>query len=397
MRARLCARLLSQARRRAPLCKRSESWGRRMPVERRLCPGCTGRCVAGYVARVPTWTAARVDTGRAMGPVAYGEVGRLVVDGVYCEVAGSGPPVVLTHDGLLHSESWDAQFEVFAAGSRVARWDRRGYGRSPRPTAPFSSIDDLAAVVRGVSDSPATVIGCSYGALLSMHCALDHPRLIAALVLVGPIVSGLPLSEHFQTRGDGAVPAFGAPLAEQIAYWSGSDRWFVAPANTAARQRLHALLSANPHNLRLARELELRPQPPALPRLGEIAVPTLIVVGEQDIPDVHAHCGAIEAAIPGATRVVLPGSGHLPHLETPEVFNRVVHEFLDRGPRTSAGRLAHPTPQARPGGLDPPRRALPRPRRGEQHAPARDVTVFGPSGTVALLSAGCVDLLAGAV
>src|SRR6266511_5698009 len=124
---------------------------------------------------------------------------------------------------------------------------------------------------------------------------------------------------------------------------------------------------------------------------------TLIVVGEQDIPDVHAHCGAIEAAIPGATRVVLPGSGHLPHLETPEVFNRVVHEFLDRGPRTSAGRLAHPTPQARPGGLDPPRRALPRPRRGEQHAPARDVTVFGPSVTVALLSAGCVDLLAGAV
>src|SRR6266540_2429467 len=286
MRARLCARLLSQARRRAPLCKRSESWGRRMPVERRLCPGCTGRCVAGYVARV------------------------------------------LTHDGLLHSESWDAQFEVFAAGSRVARWDRRGYGRSPRPTAPFSSIDDLAAVVGGVSDSPATLIGCSYGALLSMHCALDHPRLIAALVLVGPIVSGLPLSEHFQTRGDGAVPAFGAPLAEQIAYWSGSDRWFVAPANTAARQRLHALLSANPHNLRLARELELRPQPPALPRLGEIAVPTLIVVGEQDIPDVHAHCGAIEAAIPGATRVVLPGSGHLPHLETPEVFNRVVLEFL---------------------------------------------------------------------
>jgi pimeloyl-ACP methyl ester carboxylesterase len=62
------------------------------------------------------------------------------------------------------------------------------------------------------------------------------------------------------------------------------------------------------------------------------------VVGEQDIPDVHAHSGAIEAAIPTARRVVLPDSGHLPHLERPEVFNRVVREFLARAAqRPSAG------------------------------------------------------------
>jgi pimeloyl-ACP methyl ester carboxylesterase len=260
--------------------------------------------------------------------MAYGEAGLLAVDGVYCEVAGSGRPVVLTHDGLLHSESWDAQFDVLATDNRVARWDRRGYGRSPRPTVPFSSVGDLAAVVRAVSDAPATLIGCSYGAVLSMHCALDHPRLVAALVLVGPVVSGLPYSEHFQTRGGRGVPEFDAPVGEQIAYWSGRDPWFVAPANTAARQRLHALLTANPHNLRLALELERRPEPAALPRLGQIAVPTLIVVGEQDIPDVHAHSGAVEAAVPGATRAVLPGTGHLPHLEAPEAFNRLVREFL---------------------------------------------------------------------
>jgi pimeloyl-ACP methyl ester carboxylesterase len=260
--------------------------------------------------------------------VAYGEASRLAVDGVYCEVAGSGPPVVLTHDGLLHSESWDAQFDMFATDNRVARWDRRGYGRSPRPSVPFSSVEDLAAVVRALSQSPATLIGCSYGGFLSMQCALEHPRLVAALVLVGPVVSGLPYSEHFHTRGGRGEPGFDAPVAEQIAYWSGSDPWFVAAANTAARQRLHALLTANPHNLRLALELERRPQQPALPRLGQIAVPTLIVVGEQDIPDVHAHCGAIQAAIPGAQRLVLPGSGHLPHLEIPDVFNRVVLEFL---------------------------------------------------------------------
>jgi 3-oxoadipate enol-lactonase len=256
------------------------------------------------------------------------EASRLAVDGIHGEVAGSGPPVVLTHDGLLHSESWDAQFGVLAAGHRVARWDRRGYGRSPRPTAPFSSVEDLAAVVRSVSDEPATLVGCSFGGLVTVQCALDHPRLVAALVLVGPVISGLPLSGHFATRGGRPRPSPDAPVAEQIAYWSGTDPWFVAPANTAARQRLHALLSANPQNLRPPMELERRPERPALPRLGEIAVPTLIVAGEQDIPDVHAHCGAIEAAIPGARRVVLPGSGHVPHLEVPAAFNRVVLEFL---------------------------------------------------------------------
>jgi 3-oxoadipate enol-lactonase len=78
-------------------------------------------------------------------------------------------------------------------------------------------------------------------------------------------------------------------------------------------------------------ELEHLPEAPALPRLGEITAPTLIVVGEQDIPDVHAHSGALQAGVPGATRVVLTGSGHLPHLEAPEAFTGLVREFLTEG------------------------------------------------------------------
>lgn len=267
-------------------------------------------------------------TGWYGGPVPEGEADQLAVDGVHCEIAGAGPPVVLSHDGLLHSESWDAQFDVLAAHYRVARWDRRGYGRSPRPTAPYSSVDDLAAVVRAVSDSPATLVGCSFGGLFSLQCALDHPGSVSALVLVGPSIGGMPFSEHFRTRGGRGLPAPDAPDAEQIAFWTESDPWFVAPENAAARERMRALLTANPRNLRPPLALERFPERPALPRLGEIAVPTLIVVGEKDIADVHAHSGAAEAGIPDATRVVLPGSGHLPHLEVPESFNRVVLDFL---------------------------------------------------------------------
>lgn len=240
----------------------------------------------------------------------------------------AGPLVVLTHEGMAHSEAWDGQVAAWSADHRVARWDRRGYARSPRPTTSYSSIDDLAAVVRAASDGPAVLVGCSFGSLITLHCALEHPELVSRLVLVGPIVSGLPFSEHFLTRGGRGVPAPDAPDTEQIEYWSAVDPWFVAPTSTAARNRLRALLTANPQNLRPPMELERLPETPALARLGEITVPTLIVVGEQDIPDVHAHSGALDAGLPDATRIVLRGSGHLPHLEA---FTRVVHEFVTKG------------------------------------------------------------------
>ena len=70
--------------------------------------------------------------------------------------------------------------------------------------------------------------------------------------------------------------------------------------------------------------------------LSEIKVPTLIIAGESDIPDVHAHIGVIQAGIAGANRVVLPHSGHLAHFEVPDAFNKVVRDFFE-GTRFSVG------------------------------------------------------------
>jgi len=276
------------------------------------------------------------------------ESGYVEVDGgrIFYEAAGRGPAVVMIHDGLLHRETWDAQFEAFAASHRVIRWDRRGYGRSEAPRAPFSHRDDLLALMQALEVERAALMGCSSGSLLAMEFALEHPERVSALVLVGPIVSGFGFSEHFRTRGGRGLPPRDAPVEEKIAYWTSKDPWIVAPESVAARETLRALLTANPQNLTHAGPRGRPPGRPTRSRLSEIEVPTLIVVGESDIPDVHTHAGVIEAGIDGAERVVLVDGGHLCHLEAPRAFNRVVLGFLEspRGllqsdhPRSAADR-----------------------------------------------------------
>lgn len=259
------------------------------------------------------------------------ESGYIEVDGgrIFYEAAGQGPVIVMIHDGLLHRETWNAQFSVFAKRYRAIRWDRRGYGRSTEPTKQFSQLDDLGSVIKALKIDRATLLACSAGGLLAIHFALDHPRIVSALVLVGPIVSGMEFSDHFASRGDRGRPANDARIEQKIEYWASKDPWIMAPESAAARQKLKTLMTANPQNLMGAgQQFATWPDQPALPRLSQIKVPTLLVVGESDIPDVHAHVGAIQAGIAGSKRVVLNHSGHLPHIEVPDAFNEVVLGFL---------------------------------------------------------------------
>jgi len=278
--------------------------------------------------------------GAAMTRSGYVDVegGRL-----FYEELGEGSPIVLLHDGLLHRETWDAQLPVLAERYRVVRYDRRGYGRSTEATALFSNVQDLDTVLATLGIDRTVLIGCSSGGALAIDYTLAHPERISALVLVGPIVSGMGFTEHFQTRGGRFFPTEKTTLEEVIEYFSNVDPYAIAPENRAAKARANELLLANPQNLNWARDRLSEPAARrALHNLGEIAVPTLITVGEFDIPDVHAHCGAIEAGIPGARRVVVSGAGHLVHMEQPEAWNKLVLGFLEEAAQSSGGVESRP-------------------------------------------------------
>lgn len=251
---------------------------------------------------------------------------------LYYQVCGDGPAVVLVHDGLLHSAGWDRQWDALSRNYRVVRYDRRGYGRSTWGSKPYSHVDDLDRLVRHLGLTRLAIIGASAGGNLALEYTLAHPNAVTRLVLVGPVVNGLAYSDHFRARNRAAFRplAEGRDVKEVVANWV-NDPYLTAPGNTAAKERLRELLEASPHNLTRPGGLERSGQPPPVGRLAEIKIPTLILVGEADIPDVHAHCGAIQAGITAAKRVVMSKAGHLPFIERPDEFNRLVLDFLTGG------------------------------------------------------------------
>jgi 3-oxoadipate enol-lactonase len=169
------------------------------------------------------------------------------------------------------------------------------------------------------------LVGSSHGGEISIEFTLEHPNLVEQLVLVGAVVHGYPYSDHFLNRGE----VTWAPTKDTAAAIAriADDKYLTAADHPAARQKIRDLLTAAPQDF--THNDMFRDVPSSLPRLHEIHVPTLILVGDADIPDVHAHAGAIETGIANSRRIVVPDTGHLMYLEKPEEFTRIVSHFLE--------------------------------------------------------------------
>jgi 3-oxoadipate enol-lactonase len=246
---------------------------------------------------------------------------------IYYDECGTGPDaVVLIHDGIAHSAVWDGVWPAFCKQFHTVRYDRRGYGRSPVATTRYYETDDLYTLLRHLKISRAFLVGSSHGGELTIDFTLAHPKLVEGMVLVGAVVSGYGYSDHFLNRGNAnSQPLEKNDSAALISNWA-NDKYLLAADHPEAKKKLHDILSAAPQDLN--HPDFLRPTPDALPRLNEIRVPTLILVGDVDIPDVHAHAGVIEAGIPNSRRIIVEDAGHLMYLEKPKEFSRLVITFI---------------------------------------------------------------------
>jgi 3-oxoadipate enol-lactonase len=248
------------------------------------------------------------------------------------EVAGSGPTLLLVHAGIADRRMWDDQVGPFAeAGWRVVRVDLPGFGETPVPDGPVALWATLRDLLDELGVDRAVVVGSSLGGRAAVDLALAAPDRVRALVLVGSGLAGHRFQEAalFELWDQSEGAAERGELEEaarvEIATWVvGMDRDPEAVDAGVRRRVTEMLLVAYANG-----ETDLEePDPPAAGRLGEITAPTLVPPAAHDRPDIHAMAGALAAGIPGAERVVLDGTAHLPGMERPDVFNRVVLGFL---------------------------------------------------------------------
>jgi len=264
------------------------------------------------------------------------QTGKIEIPGatLFYESTGRGHALVLVHAGICDQSMWDDDVPSFAGGHQVITYDCRGYGATRSTDVPFSNRADLIAVLDTLGIARAALLGCSRGGSIVLDTTLEYPERVSALVWVNGGLGGL---EHENTPEELSLFESEEPMAE-ARDWAGiadlDVRIWVdgigqpqtrVPAHI--RERVRALSLAN----YVAEQPSGQPiplDPPAVGRLGEIAVPTLIVEGELDPSDTHAAADALATGITGARRVTMKGVAHLPNLERPDDFRRIVRDFL---------------------------------------------------------------------
>ncbi|MFH1008014.1 MAG: alpha/beta hydrolase [Candidatus Latescibacterota bacterium] len=273
---------------------------------------------------------------------------------LYYEISGAGRPLVLIHGSGLDTRMWDYQFDVFARAYRVIRYDARGCGQSAVPTdEPYNRAEDLKALLDHLKIPSANIIGLSMGGAIAIDFTLLFPEAIQSLILVDSRPegwrSGSPELAAFSQRIALEVQENNLAEARRISW---EEQPLLAPARKNPRAAMLLKRIVNDYSgwqwTHTNPIRKLNPQ--AIQRLEEIITPTLIFVGELDLPPFHAIAEVMCQRIRGARKVVLPGAGHVSCVEAPDQFNQIVMSFLQEiSGYHSAGR----TPTLPAGGFIP--------------------------------------------
>ena len=251
---------------------------------------------------------------------------------LYYEDLGTGQPLLLSHSWFCNGQQWPQVPDLVAAGYRVLNLDNRGHGRSGPHAEPYSLWDmseDLIAVLDHAGVDRAVLVGLSVGGFCAIRTALRHPERVGGLVLADTSADTAALSGKVKA-------ALLSPVARNR--WGKSiaidtvvnvlfgqttrrgrpelvEQW----RKTFGEQDVASMLT-------MLRSFLGRDDVSS--RLGEITVPTMVIVGEEDVDPGVLASARIAARIPDARFEVLPDAGHLSAIEQPEAFGERLLDFL---------------------------------------------------------------------
>jgi 3-oxoadipate enol-lactonase len=257
------------------------------------------------------------------------------VSDLYVEQAGSGSPVVLIHEGIADSRMWEPQWQPYSERFRVVRFDLRGFGQSPPAVGTFSLSGDVVQLLDELELGPATLIGVSLGGSVAMETTIARPDLVSRLVVVAPGLRGFDMSDETKKGWEEEEAALERRDVEE-AVEINMRMWVDGPSRSPDEvdpevRRKVAEMQRRAIEIWLEAGEEGEHQPLVEDwggRLSEIAVPTLVLVGELDRPEMLEIAERLEAEIPNARRETIPGVAHVPSMERPDEFDRLVLGFL---------------------------------------------------------------------
>ena len=251
---------------------------------------------------------------------------------IHYERTGSGIPVIFLHAGIADARMWEPQAAAFAAHFDVIRPEERGFGQSDLPPVRWSAVRDLLALMDALALKPAHLVGCSMGGGLAIDFALEHPERISKLVVVGTSISGANFGEKYPELWADVKAADEAHDLERLN--RAQMKLFLAGPNRSLDRVGKGLqdLFLDMNATSMKSDFDAAPDedidPPALERLGEISAPLLLVIGDEDVPPVADATEVLLQQVNGARKAVIRDAAHLPNLEHPEEFNRIVLDFL---------------------------------------------------------------------
>lgn len=252
---------------------------------------------------------------------------------IFFEEFGAGPPLVLMHSFLCSGAMWAPVVPAMASAHRVINVDLRGHGQSSAIESSITIYDlmaDCLAVLDELRIRSAVWIGLSIGGMIALRAALEAPERVTSLVLLGSDAGaeGFLQRLQFQAMSVATRVAGVRPLLPEICrrMFARSTRRQNPALIAEWRERFGA---ADAPSMRRALTA-LMARDSLLDRLGRIAVPALVIVGEEDVSLPPSRSRAIDAALPNSELKIVPGAGHLSTLEKPDAVGRLITDFLRR-------------------------------------------------------------------